>query len=793
MTLRTDRGGEFTSHEFNTFCNDNGIRRHLTAPYTPQQNGVVERRNRTLMEMTRSILKAMGVPNYLWGEAVRHATYLINRVPTRALSNQTPYECLKGRKPSVSHIRVFGCTAYAKKDGGHLKKLDDRSEAAVHLGIEPGSKAYRLYNPTSKKIIVSRDVVFDEKARWNWKGDVKQVQSKPGMFHMAWGAIEDNGSGPFVVGVATEESATNDAEEVVDSEAETEVIHSPANAEDQNPVQELRRSTRQVSKPEYLKDYVLLADVECEVLLLALNDEPMTIQEALKDKRWRVSCKDEINSIDKNETWVLVEKPQGVKLIGLKWVFKVKRNADGSINKFKSRLVAKGYVQEQGIDFDEVFAPVARLETIRLLIALAVAEKWEIHHMDVKTAFLHGELIEEVYVTQPEGFVKKGEEHKVYKLKKALYGLRQAPRAWNTKLNQILKELKFVKCTKESSVYRKEERGDLLIVAIYVDDLFITGNSMKAIKKFKASMSEKFEMSDLGLLTYYLGIEVKQSKEGIVIKQEAYARRILEEANMSDCNSVSIPMEFGVHFSKALNEPEIDASDYRRKIGCLRYLMHTRPDMAFSVWILSRFMHSPRESHGKAFKQVLRYLKGSCGYGLRYKHGGSQDLVGYSDSSHNTDPDDGRSTTGYLFCLNDTPISWCSQKQDVVALSSCEAEYMAATEATKQAIWLQELLSEIIGGEVKRTLIRVDNKSAIALAKNPVFHRRSKHIHKRFHFIRECVEKELVDVDHIAGTEQRADVLTKALARIKFKEMVELIKVQDLSESGLKLRRENVG
>ena len=214
--------------------------------------------------------------------------------------------------------------------------------------------------------------------------------------------------------------------------------------------------------------------------------------------------------------------------------------------------------------------------------------------------------------------MNKGEEQKVYKLKKALYGLRLAPRAWNTKLDQILKGLRFKKYTKESSVYRKEEEDKLLIVAIYVDDLFITENSLKAIKEFKASMSEKFEMSDLGLLTYYLGIKVKQSSEGIMIKQEAYARHILEETNMDDCKSVCIPMEFGLQLSKATDELEVDASEYRRKIGCLRYLMHTRPDMAFSVGMLSRFMHSPRESHGKPLKQVLRYLKGSCGYGLKF-------------------------------------------------------------------------------------------------------------------------------------------------------------------------------
>ena len=489
----------------------------------------------------------------------------------------------------------------------------------------------------------------------------------------------------------------------------------------------------------------------------------------------------------------MVDKPHGVKVIGLKWIFKIKRNADGSINKFKARLVAKGYVQEHGIDFEEVFAPVARIESIRLLISLASAKGWELHHLDVKTAFLHGELNEEVYVTQPEGFEKKGEEHKVFKLSKALYGLRQAPRAWNTKLDRVLKSLRFKKCMKESSVYRREEGDKLLIIAIYVDDLFVTGNSTKIIKEFKTAMSQKFEMSDLRLLTYYLGIEVKQSTRGITIKQEAYARRIMEESGMADCNPNYIPMEFGLQFSKALDEPEIDATQYRRKIGCLWYLMHTRPDMAYSVGILSRYMQSPRESHGNALKQVLRYLQGTLGHGLEFKRGSTQKLVGYSDSSHNTDPDDGRSTTGHLFCLGNTPITWCSQKQDIVALSSCEAEFMAATEAAQQAIWLQELLSEVTGGETEKTLILVDNKSAISLAKNPVFHRRSKHIHKRFHFIRECVERNLIDVEHVPGTEQKADILTKALAKIKFKEMRSMIEVQNLSENGLKLKKENVG
>ena len=250
-----------------------------------------------------------------------------------------------------------------------------------------------------------------------------------------------------------------------------------------------------------------------------INEEPWDWNEAKHEKVWRESCEDEIMSIKKNKTWTLVDLPMS-KAIRLKWVFKIKRNVDGSIKKFKARLVGKGYVQRHGIDFEEVFAPVARIETLRVIIALAASNGWEIHHLDVKTAFLHGDISEEVYVTQPDGFKVKGSEDKVYRLLKALYGLKQAPRAWNIKLKSILKELNFSKCSKEPSLFKKETRGSLLLVAVYVDDLLVTGSNLDVIQEFKLEMATKFEMSDLGQLTYYLGIEVIQSKESIVLKQE---------------------------------------------------------------------------------------------------------------------------------------------------------------------------------------------------------------------------------------------------------------------------------
>ena len=262
---------------------------------------------------------------------------------------------------------------------------------------------------------------------------------------------------------------------------------------------------------------------------------------------------------------------------------------------------------------------------------------------------------------------------------------------------------------------------------------------------------------------------------------------------MQDCNMVHVPMDPSLNFSKACDEKRVDEKEYRRNVVCLRYLLHTRPDLSYSVGVMSRYMAEPRTSHEAAMKQILRYLQGTRTHGLTFKRGNNSKLSGCSDASHNVDNDDGRSTTGHVFYFLDSPITWCSQKQETVALSSCEAEFMAATEAAKQAIWLQDLLSEIIGKPCERVVIYIDNKSAIALTKNPVFHGRSKHIHRRYHFIRECVDNNLIEVHHIAGSEQRADILTKALARIRFKEMRSLIGVEDLTRNGFKLKGENVG
>ncbi|CAH9074982.1 unnamed protein product [Cuscuta epithymum] len=758
--LRTDRGGEFQSKEFTSFCEKEGIERHLTAPYTPQQNGVVERRNRTVVAMARSLLKTMQLPGELWGEAVRHAVYILNRVSTKSLTDTTPHEMWTGRKPNLEHLRVFGCIAHMKQSGVHIKKLDDRSKIVVYLGVEEGCKAYRLFNPHDGKLYISRDVIFEEDKKWDWYSDGETNDKKTMEFTIL----------PHEGGIVEPDYPPTDFTTVQEQES------SSSESEDGGPRRFRSLAEIYADAPE--------ADMDANELMLVAIEEPTCYREAVTEKEWQDAMEREMEAIEKNKTWTLTDLPSGHKPIGLKWVFKLKKDSEGNVIKHKARLVAKGYVQRRGIDFEEVFAPVARLDTIRMLIALAAHREWKIHHLDVKSAFLNGDLQEEVYVSQPEGFCVKNEEHKVYKLSKALYGLRQAPRAWNTRLDRSMKSLGFVKCSQEQAVYTKIYEEEILVVGVYVDDLIITGTSLDCIERFKMQMMKEFEMSDLGLLSYYLGIEVDQKKGCITLKQSAYARRVLQQFGMEDCNSSKCPMEARQQLGIDVGGVHVDPTEYRSLIGNLRYLTHTRPDISYAVGIISRYMEKPTTVHQVAAKRILRYVKGTINYGIQYERGqGVEELVGFTDSDLASDVDDRKSTGGMAFYLNGNLITWQSQKQQTVALSSCEAEYMAATLASCQALWLRNLLSELTGRKPKPVTLYIDNKSAIALIKNPVFHKRSKHIDTRFHFIRECVEKGQMVVEFISTKEQRADILTKALARIRFAEMRDLLGVKNLEQS----------
>jgi hypothetical protein len=418
---------------------------------------------------------------------------------------------------------------------------------------------------------------------------------------------------------------------------------------------------------------------------------------------------------------------------------------------------------------------------VRLLLAVAAHQKWEVHHLDVKFAFLNGELTEEVFVSQPPGFVVRGQEGKVLRLKKALYGLRQAPRAWNAKLDSSLLSLGFSRSRSEHAVYTRGKGNSRLLLGVYVDDLVVTGEDQQEIARFKEQMKNLFKMSDLGMLTYYLGIEVTQSAGKITLCQSAYAGKLLEKAGLINCTPSHVPMEPRLKLSKNSSGELVEATMYRSLVGGLRYLVHSRPDIAFAVGFVSRFMEKPTTEHLVAVKQLLRYIAGTRSFGCVFTSSGKLELIGYSDADLAGDPDDRKSTTGSLFMIRGSPVTWQLQKQKVVALSSCESKYMAATATACQAVWLQRLLRDLIEQEAQAIIIVMDNQSAIQLTRNPVFHDRTKHIDTRFHYIRECVENGKVVVEHIGTTDQLADILTKSLGRSRFRELRARIGVVNLT------------
>lgn len=701
--LRTDGGGEYVSTEFDDYCENEGITHEVTPPYTPQHNGVAERKNRTLLNMVRSMLKSKNMPKMWWGEAVNTAAYIINRSPTKKMENITPEEAWTGVKPNVSHFRVFGSVCYRHVPDQLRTKLDDKGEVMIMVGYH-STGGYKLVNPVNNKIVISRDIVFDEGNAWKWS---EKGESSTG--------VEQN---LFDVPAGETES---------DIEGETGPVED--NDDEGGSPEMPRRSLRQRQVPARLNDYEIMPDGaiddEGDLVHFALlaETEPVTLQEAMKNSKWLEAMKEELRSIEKNLTWELVELPKGKKAIGVKWVYKVKVNPKGEVVKYKARLVARGFLQRHGVDYEEVFAPVARIETVRVVVAHASMQRWKVHQLDVKSAFLNGELEEEVYVEQPAGFVKQGSEKKVLKLRKALYGLKQAPRAWNKKIDKSLINMGYVRCISEHGVYVKSGGGDIVILCLYVDDLLVTGNNETKVIEFKRKMMSTFEMTDLGEISYFLGIEFQNTSDGVLLSQKKYASDVLKRFNMQHCNGAATPAEAGLWLDKNVDEPEVDATKFRQVVGALRYLCNTRPDIAFSVGLISRVMDRPRTSHLAAAKRILRYVKDTMAYGILLPskcRENEKGLYGFTDADWGGDKTDRKSTAGSVFLLGSGPISWSSKKESVVALSSCEAEYIAASMGACQAIWLDNLMQELMIKKESVVELFVDNKSAISLAKHPI-------------------------------------------------------------------------
>nr|CAN72453.1 hypothetical protein VITISV_008931 [Vitis vinifera] len=611
-----------------------------SSPYSPQQNGVSERNNRTVMEMARCMLFEKKLPKLLWAEVVNTSVYLLNRLPTKSFQSKTPIEAWFGVKPSVKHLKVFGSFCYLHVPSVKRGKLDERAKKGVFVGYAAESKGYRIYSLSRMKIVISREVHFDENSYWNW--DLKKVHK-----------------------------CDQTTPSILEPAIESTIIEGPLDVEatSDTPVLKMRP----------------LSDVyeRCNLV----HAEPTCYTEAARFLEWIEAMKVEIDAIERNGTW-----------------------------KHKARLVVKGFAQVAGVDYGDTFAPVARHDTIRLLLALAGQMGWKVYHLDVKSAFLNGILLEEIYVQQPEGFEVIGHEHKVYKLHKALYGLKQAPRAWYSIIDSHLIQLGFRRSENEVTLYLKQNDDGLqLVVSLNVDDMLVTGSNRK------------------------------------------YAMDILKKFKLESCKEVATPLAQNEKISKNDGEKLEEPFAYRSLVGSLLYLTVTKPDLMFLASLLSRFMSSPSNAHMGVAKRVLKYVKGTKNLGIWYLKTGGVKLDGYADSDWAGSVDDMKSTSGYVFTIGSGVICWNSRKQEVVAQSTTEVEYISLAAAANQE-------------QSSPTELYCDNKSAISIAQNPIQHGRTKHINVKFHSIREAEKNSLVKLHYCSTDVQLADIMTKGLpkSRLEF-------------------------
>ena len=765
--IRVDNGREFVNQRVKDWTGSKGIELETTAPYSSSQNGVAERFNRTLLDLARTMLLDKKLPDFLWDEAVSHACYIRNRAPTRALKGKTPYEAWFGKKPDVSHFREFGCDVWVLDETENLSKIKPRSKKMVFMGFNDGSKSIRYYDPTKRNIKVSRNVAFhenDDLQPWN--------TSVPGLL--------SEGESPSQIIPPPPKQIPQ-----VDSNIQT-VEAIPPQIEPPEPRQlrpripmnyNINKLSKATVTPHHEHAQLAINDPITEWVFLAMEEDlPKNFDEAIggdEVEKWKEAMDDELGNIEKMGTWELMDLPPNRSPIGCRWVYAKKTNEKGEVVKHKARLVAQGFSQKPGIDYsnDGTFAPVMRFETLRTSLALATVNGWDLRQFDVKGAYLNGYIEEEIYMRQPPGF--DDGSGRVCRLRRSLYGLKQAGNVWNKELDTALQNLGFTRLQSDNCCYLRETDRDFEILMIWVDDILSMANNRLGNDRVETDLGGKFEINSLGRPSKLLGMQINidPSNHSISISQTSYIDMLLKKFGLDQANPVTTPLDPNVKFDSFTKSDVIDKKSitgYAQLIGSLMYLaIGTRPDIAFAVNKLAQFSSDPTTEHWTAVKRIFRYLKGTRSHALTY--GGrntdlSEDLNIFCDadwgSSH-----DRKSTSGYVLTIAGGAVAWSSKKQATVALSTPEAEYIAVTHVARQVLWHRSLLTEL-GIQVPPTLtIFSDNQGACAISHNPEFHARTKHIDIAYHFLRDLVRSKILDVVYVNTLFNLADIFTKGLPR----------------------------
>ncbi|GJT76576.1 retrovirus-related pol polyprotein from transposon TNT 1-94 [Tanacetum coccineum] len=712
ITVRTDRGTEFLNKTLHAYFKEEGIEHQTSTPRTPEQNGVVERRNRTLVEAARTMLSASKLPLSFWAEAVATACYTQNRSIIISSHGKTAYHIINDRKPSIKHLHIFGCICYITRDGENLDKMKEKGDPCVMVGYSTQSKGYRVYNKRTRLIVESIHVKFDE---------IKEMMSDHNSSDLAPQrqemSVENVSSGLILKDKRRHIYDNSDPVPLRQNVVPTaEKTDSSQQGHDfrwtrDHPLEQVRGNP---SMPVQTRRQLATDPEMCMFALTVSIVEPKNIKEAMADSAWIEAMQDELHQFDR---------------------LKNKKDEDQTVIRNKARLVAKGYAQEEGIDFEESFAPVARLEA--------------------------------VYVAQPEGFVDPDHPEKVYLLRKALYGLKQAPRAWYDELSNFLMSKGFTKGTIDPTLFKIKYGEDILLVQIYVDDIIFGSTNPKYSKRFEKLMHSRFEMSLMGEMKFFLGLQIHQSPKGIFINQAKYALEILKKHNMDNCHSIGTPLATKPKLDVDLSGEPVDQSDYRSKIGSLMYLTSSRPDLVQAVCYCARYQARPTQKHLKEVKRIFKYLKGTINMGLWYPKDSGFKLTAFSDADHAGCLDTRKSTSGGIHFLGDKLVSWMSKKQNCTAMSSAEAEYVALSASCAQVMWMRTQLQDY-GFNYNKIPLYCDSQSAIAISCNPVQHSRTKHTHTRTEY-------------------QLADMFTKALPEDRFKYLVRRIGMRCLTLADLEV------
>jgi hypothetical protein len=870
--FHADGGTEY--HRAEQVLEMRGVKVTRTPVHTPQHNAIAERKGRTLFEMVRSMLyHAKLDPDLFWFDAFHTAVIIHNRVTIRVPFGKTQYELFTGHKPNLSSFRVFGCDAVVRLPKVDVDgKLGPRGVEGIFVGYDlKREMCYRIR--VGNEIIVSRDVKFNELKFSINRARVAEFNRIPAVTDGSVGvdginrkpAVADNSVGADGIysipagadgNSENDSSSSDDDDEMTDASdaADKRTMNKIAAAERKELLRKRssdeignRRSERTKKRAKRdgvdLDDFGRLAltvdsqpiptessSTTSKLPSIRVNEVeiPSTVRAAKRSpwwNYWETAIRAELSSIHDHHTWVLVDPPEGVNLVSCKWVFAVK-SKDGFVIRFKARLVARGFSQQYGVDYTETYSPVVKYRTLRILLALIAIQDLTLELMDVQTAYLNAPLKERVYMRQPEGF-EQGGPNQVCLLQRALYGLKQSGREWNTHLNEFVLSLGFKRCVSDTCVYVKTSRtGRIMIISIYVDDIPSAYDERDRAEwlEIKQLFFEKYKIKFLGEADWLLNMRITRDRPNrlLWLDQKSYTESFLEEFNMSVGETRSVDHPGSQEDLTQLGCPRTTAEfaemkriPYRRVVGLLIYLASTsRPDISYSVNRVAQFSQNPGQIHWRAVIQILRYLCGTSNYGLLFNGQSNSStaqtalsntsvssisvpsvsnsavtdatkLIVYSDASWGMDKDNRRSTTGWIIKLGNCWIDWNSRKQQTVALSSCEAEYMALGAAAQGALWIKSLLGEMGYGPNSSTtstptsspipIFYCDNKSAISMAQNNVLHNRSKHIDIKHHFIRELIERKVFRIDWISTSEQVADVLTKKLLPrtfIKFRDLI---------------------